>query len=203
MKRKIFKKAVIIIAVLIVQYWLPFIIITLSGRSNIVSSIEQLPNSDAVIIFGTLVNESGDISPLLKERLDAGKAILEAGKAKTMVVSNTEAAASVMADYLFVSGIDNKLVEIDIQAEKTPDTCAYEKESYPGNRKLIFVSQGFHLPRLLYQCKQLGVQGIAFPAEELATIDRSGYSILTKLQVRTGRYIREAGLTWLAFLNIY
>lgn len=203
MKRKIFKKAVIIIAVLIVLYWFPFIIILLSGRSNVIAKIDQLPSSDAVIIFGTLVNDSRDVSPLLKERLDAGKAILEARRAKKVVVSNTEVAANVMADYLFTEGIDRNLVEIDIQAVKTPDTCAYEKEKYPKSRKLVFVSQGFHLPRLLYQCNQLDVQGIAFPAEALGTIDRSEYSFLTKLQVRTGRYIREAGLTLLAFFNIY
>lgn len=203
MKRKLFKKAIIATAILVILYWLPFIIITLSNQSNIVSFVDQLPNSDAVIIFGTLVNESGDISPLLKERLDAGKAILESGKAKKIVVSNTEVAANVMANYLFTHSINKNLVEIDIQADKTPDTCAYEKENYPEKRKLVFVSQGFHLPRLLYQCNQRNVQGIAFPAEVLTTIDRSGYSFLIKLQIRTGRYIREAGLTWLAFLNIY
>lgn len=203
MKRKIFKKATIITIVLVMLYWFPFIIISLSGRSNTISSVDQLPNSDAVIIFGTLVNEVGDISPLLKERLDAGKAILETGKAKTIVVSNSEAAANVMANYLFTQGVDKNLVEIDIQADKTPDTCAYEKENYPENRRLIFVSQGFHLPRLLYQCSQLSVQGIAFPAEALATIDRSEYTFLTKFRVRTTRYVREAGLTWLVFLNIY
>ncbi len=203
MKRKIFKKAIIIIAVLVVIYWLPFMIISLSGRSDIVSATSKLPNSDAVIIFGTLVNESGDISPLLQERLDAGKAILEAGKARSIVVSNTETATNVMANYLLASGIDEDLIEIDIQADKTPDTCSYEKEIYPENRKLIFVSQGFHLPRLLYQCNQLSVQGTAFPAEAVLTIDRSKHSFLTKFRVRTTRYIREAGLTWLVFLNIY
>ncbi|MDH3324935.1 MAG: YdcF family protein [Candidatus Peregrinibacteria bacterium] len=203
MKKKIFKKVIIIIVVLIVLYWFPFRVISLSGRSSIVSSVNQLPNSDAVIIFGTLVNESGDITPLLKERLDAGKAILEEGRVKKIVVSNTEVAANVMAEYLFTQGINENLVEIDIQADKTPDTCTYEKENYPENRKLIFVSQGFHLPRLLYQCNQLSVQGTAFPAEALSTIDRSECSFLTKIRVRTTRYAREAGLTWLAFLNIY
>ncbi len=203
MKRKVFLKVIFIIAVLVILYWLPFFIISLSSRSRIVSSVDQLPSSDAVIIFGTLVNESGDISPLLKERLYAGKIILETGKAKTIVASNTEVAANVMANHLIASGVDEKLIEIDIYADKTPDTCSYEKEIHPENRKLIFVSQGFHLPRLLYQCSQLSVEAIAFSAESLSTIDRSEYSLVTKFKVRTIRYIREAALTWLAFLKIY
>lgn len=198
-----FKKAAIIIAVLIILYWLPFIIIALNGRSNTVANINQLPSSDAVIIFGTIVDASGNVSPLLKERLDAGKAILEAGKAKRIVVSNTETAANIMAEYLFANGVDPDLVEKDIQADKTPDTCENEKEKYPESRKLIFVSQGFHLPRLLYQCNKLDIKGIAFPAEKLNTRNPADYSFLTKFRVRTARYIREAGLTWFAFLNIY
>lgn len=203
MKRKIFKKAIFILFVLLVIYWLPLGIIMLSSQPNVISTIDELPDADAVIIFGTLVNDSGDISPLLKERLDAGKAILEAGRVKKIVVSNTKDAANIMTQYLYDHGVESDLVEIDARADKTPDTCRYEVENHPENRKLIFVSQGFHLPRLLYQCNQLDVEGIAFPAEALKTIDRSEYTFLTKLQVRTIRYIREAGLTWLAFLNIY
>lgn len=203
MKRKIFKKAIIILFVLLAIYWLPFGIIILSSRSDVISTIDKLPNVDVVIIFGTLVNDSGEITPLLRERLEAGKAILEAGKSKKIVVSNTKDAANVMAQYLYTQGVDNDLVEIDAQADKTPDTCRYEAENHTENRKLIFVSQGFHLPRLLYQCNQLDIKGIAFPAEALKTIDRSDNSFLTKVQVRTSRYTREAGLTWLAFLNIY
>ena len=184
-------------------YWLPLGIVILIGRQNIATTIDELPDSDIVIIFGTIVNDSGEISPLLKERLEAGKAIMEAGKSSKIVVSNTEGAANVMATYLYNKQIPSDLVEIDTHADKTPDTCKYEKERHPENRKLIFTSQGFHLPRLLYQCNQLGVKGIAFPSEMLNTIDRLEYSFLTKFKVRTIRYIREAGLTWLAFLNLY
>ena len=108
-----------------------------------------------------------------------------------------------MAEYLYHQGVSQNVVEVDIQAEKTPDTCRYEKKEHPEERKIIFVSQKFHLPRLLYQCKQLDVEGIAFPAGAIDIIDDSEYSNFTKFKVRTGRYIREAGLTWLAFLNIY
>lgn len=200
MKRK---KIVIVLLILAVIYWLPFTVTLLENKSDIASSINQLPNSDVAIIFGTLIGKSEEVSPLLKERLEAGKAILASGKSKKIVVSNTKDATDVMANYLYNVGISPNLIEIDRQAEKTPDTCAYEKKEYPEKRKVIFVSQGFHLPRLLYQCKKLGVEGIAFSAEALNTTDRPVYSLLTKLLIRTSRYIREAGLTWLAFLNIY
>ena len=203
MNNKLFKIVVVTALTLTVLFWLPFVILNLIGSSNTVSLIDDLFSSDAVIIFGTLVDESGTISPLMKQRLNAGVAILKANKAKNIVVSNTEFAANIMADYLIASGIDKNLIEIDTQAETTPDTCLYEKKSHPENRQLIFVSQSFHLPRLLYQCRQLSVTGVAFPAELLSTTDDPNYSLLTKLQVRSIRYTREAGLSWLVFLKIY
>jgi len=203
MKRKISKKAIIILITLLVIYWTPFLVIVLSGRPNIIASLDNLPVSDAVLIFGAHITENNKVTPLLKERLDAGKAILETGKSKKIVVSNTENAAKVMAKYLKDQGILPELIEIDIQADKTLDTCMYEKNQYGEERKVIFVSQRYHLPRIIYQCKNAGIKGVAFPAELSGTIDRSQYSLLTKIQTRTSRYFREAGLTWSAFLNIY
>lgn len=198
-----FKKAMVILSIAVVIYWLPFFIVVLMGQPNIVSSVYGLPDSDAVIIFGTLVNDGGEITPLLRERLEAGIAIFQAGKSRKIVVSNTENAAKIMAKYLYENGIPADVVEIDTQAEKTTDTCEHELEKHSGKRRVLFVSQGFHLFRLLYQCNTIGVHGIAFRAEALDTISHSQESLLTVFFVRTGRYIREAGLTWLAFLHIY
>lgn len=203
MKRKIFKKALLVLLALTAIYWLPFVVIMLRGQANIVNSIDQLPDSDAVIIFGAHITKENEATPLLKERLDGGKVIMETGKAKKIVVSNTKDAANVMAKYLVDKGISSDLIEIDAQADKTPDTCKYEINKHPEKRKLIFVSQGFHLPRLLFQCKKEGVEGIGFSAETLGIIDRSQYPFFARIYTRAVRYAREAGLTWLAFLNIY
>lgn len=200
--KKCLLKATIILSIILFIYWLPFFIIMLEGQSNIIDSIDELPEAEVAIIFGTQVSES-EVFPLLKERLDAGKKLLEMKKVKKLVVSNTEDAANIMAQYLIKEGVEEDLIEIDIQAEKTPDTCKYEMNEHPEKREIIFISQGFHLSRLLFQCKKVGVEGIAFPAETLRTINSSEYSIFTKISTRTFRYTREAGLTWLAVLNIY
>ena len=174
----------------------------LGGQSNIIDSIDGLPEAEVAIIFGTQVTGS-EVSPLLKERLEAGKKMLEIGKVKKVVVSNTKDAADVMAKYLINEGVAEDLIEMDIQAERTPDTCRYELNEHPEKREVIFISQGFHLPRLLFQCKKVGIEGIAFPAETLRAISPSKYSIFTKIYTRAFRYNREAGLTWLAVLHIY
>lgn len=53
------------------------------------------------------------------------------------------------------------------------------------------------------QCKKLGLEGTGYPAEAIETIERTPLPLWQKLQIRTWRYVREAGLSWLAWLNIY
>ncbi len=196
-------KILVVMSLLIILYWAPFICITTGARGRTFSSIDQLPESDAVLIFGTLVGNDFKVSPLLKERLDAGIQILQRGKCSRIVASNMKRASMVMASYIYEQGIDPGLVEIDPLADDTPDTCRFERMNHPEGRRVIFVSQGFHLPRILYQCRKTGVEGTAFPAEKLR--DKSGkqYSLMTKIATRACRYTREAGLIWLVVLGIY
>lgn len=197
------KKIVLALICIIFIYFLPLLFFKIKYRSQIIYNLKNLPQSDAVIIFGTLVNKKDEISPLLEERLEAGIKIIENKKSEKIVVSNSKKASEIMRNYLLEKAISENLIELDIQAERTPDTCRYEKLKYPENRKVIFVSQNFHLPRLLYQCEKVGVKGTAFTPENLNLIDRSQQSIFSKIFIRTQRYFREAGLSWLAILGIY
>lgn len=184
-------------------FWIPFFIVRARAHAHTIGSITQAPKSEAALIFGAHLTERGDITPLLQERLDTGVMLLRANKVNILVVSNTYDAANAMAAYLESRGVDREYIEIDAQAETTPDTCAYEKQRYPEERSLLFVSQRFHLPRILLQCKQMHVIGIAVPAELAETIDRSQYSLRTIITTRMSRYIREAGLIWLSVLRLY
>lgn len=198
-----YKKFVLIFIGLIFVYFLPLIFFKIKYSSQIKHSLNNLPKSEAVIIFGTLINENGEITPLLQERLDAGIKITESDKSEKIIVSNTERASIVMKSYILTQEISENSIEIDGQANRTPDTCRYEKLKHPENRKIIFVSQSFHLPRLIYQCKKVGVEGIGFAPEDLNLIDRSQQPFLTSTSIRTQRNFREAGLFWLAILGIY
>jgi len=188
------------LALLFAIYWIPFLFIWANSLPK--ENIEALPSAEAVIIFGTLVRNN-NVSALLKERLDTGIAIYSTKKAKQIVVSNMAKAAAVMKQYLIANGIPERAIVLDTTAEKTPDTCRNEKKKYPQQRKLIFVSQGYHLPRISYQCNKIGVLAVTFPAENIRRNRASLFSSFEVFSIRFKRYFREAGLTWLAFLNIY
>lgn len=160
-------------------------------------SAASAPMAERAIIFGALVRE-GRISDLHRERLLTGETLLASGKAQTLVVSNTPAAAAAMREFLLARGGAADRIEIDDTAETTGDTCHREASLNPGEPVLL-VSQSYHLPRVLLMCRMAGVTGHAVAATKLETSNPT----LNVLLVRAERFIREAGLTWLVLLRIY
>jgi SanA protein len=53
---------------------------------------------------------------------------------------------------------------LDYAGRRTYDTC-YRARAIFGVQEAILVTQGFHLPRALYTCNQLGVQAIGVSAD--------------------------------------
>lgn len=103
-----------------------------------------------------------------------------------------------MRTYLIERGVAADRIEIDDTAETTGDSCRREASLYPGGSVLL-VSQAFHLPRVQLMCSMAGLNGYAVAA---ARIDEPELS-LDVLMVRTQRFVREAGLTWLVLLGLY
>ena len=195
------KKLVLLFLFLIFLYWAPFIFISMRYSSRIISDLHVLPSVDAALVFGANLSRDGGLTPLLRERVEAGRRLWVAGKASRLVISNTAHAAGVMRAYLIDAGLPGEIIEMDLLANRTPDTCHAERKA--NKRTVVFLSQGFHLPRLLLQCHYAGVQGIAFPVERLGIIDRTKTPLLKRYFIRGKRYSREAALTWLAVLGIY
>lgn len=163
-----------------------------------VVGIESVRPSDAALIFGALVSD-GTISPLHEERLKAGQILLEKQIVGVVVVSNSLRAANIMEQYLLNQGVAQHQIEIDGNADKTPDTCRNELSS-DMKRSVIMISQRFHLPRLALQCANIGITGQYLAADR---IPRHSPGLWTKIRVRTYRYSREAVLIWAEILGIY
>ena len=154
--------------------------------------------AEATLIFGAIVRD-GTISPLHQERLDTAIALWHAGKTQRLVVSNAPSAARSMQRYLVNNGVPAAIIEIDGGAERTPQTCGRERSITPP-RPVIMVSQTFHLPRIYFQCWQLGMGGQLVTATPAT---RPPAPLITKIRVRSKRHIREAALTWGAILGLY
>ncbi len=159
---------------------------------------DQTQTADAALIFGAVVRR-GDISPLHRERLDTGRALLNEKKVNTLVVSNAASAARTMRDYLVAMGVAEENIELDLKAIRTPDTCRAEA-SRAEKRKVVFVSQKFHLPRIALQCAKYDLDAQFVAADQK---NRANLGTWTTVRVRTYRWLREAALIWGIWLNLY
>ena len=172
----------------------------LTAHTSILRADES-GRADAALIFGALVR-GGQISPLHAERLDTGVELFNAGKVETLVVSNAPKAAAIMAEYLRDQGIPSASIELDTNALKTPHTCANEIEG-DQDRSVILISQRFHLPRIAYQCRKLGLTGQYVEADQPHEEVSSARSPIAVLKVRARRYLREAALVWVSLVGAY
>lgn len=164
------------------------------------SSAEDIDHADAAIVFGALVRD-GRISPLHEERLRAAIDLLDRQVVQSIVVSNTRDAALRMALFLEDQGIPRTAIEIDDQAVKTPDTCRYEV-SRGLERRVIFISQGFHIPRLSWLCEREGLSGQSLAAEAYRAADAGSLPFWRVAQIRLHRHLREAVLFWAALVGL-
>lgn len=156
--------------------------------------------SDAAIVFGAIV-QNGQISPLHRERLTAGRDLFDRGIVPTIVVSNTPHAVKVMRQHLTGHGVPPSAIEIDDQAQKTSDTCKREAATGQG-RDVILISQRFHLARLAHHCAKEGVIGQLIAAEAYST-GPSQLPFHRVAWIRLSRHSREAALLWASLLGIY
>ncbi len=189
------RRGLIALVVVIAVFLAPWSALRVTARLH---TPQDAPPVEAALIFGALVR-SGQISPLHRERLDAGRVMLEAGTADMLVVSNAAKAARAMEDYLLARGVAPERIERDGSADSTPDTCANEA-ARAAPRKVAFVSNAFHLPRIRLHCAPYALDAVLVVADDPG---RATAPFLTRLRVRSYRFLRENLLTWAVLLRVY
>lgn len=200
------KKVSLIIAIIlmVIVFWLPWQSINYFNKGYIINN--GYPNYKYIIVFGGVVKDGEPLSEINRERLLAAKFLANRSSIAEdaqIIVSNNGNAAEQMKQFLINEGIDQNRIQVDTTATTTADTCHKAVASGVAGKAIVFVSHGYHLPRLMYQCKKIGLHGFGFAAESINSIERTSLPWWQKIWIRTWRYSREAGLSWLAWLNIY
>jgi len=198
-RKKVFYATTFIL--LVVLFFAPQLIFIATAPISIQPNVNHIRYSDAAIVFGAAV-EDGQPTPILRERLDTAIQLFEAQQTSKIVVSNTDEAAQIMKKYLIEKGIPEDIIEMDNSALTTPDTCINEKSFHPEGRAVVFLSQGYHLPRLIEQCRREGVTGRALAVNKITPVEDS-ISFFYRCCIRGSRFLRESSLSWLVTVNLY
>lgn len=177
-----------------VALWPVFVV--QSGKKQIYRDSDLVPSHEVAIVFGAAVLPSGDPSDVLRDRLDVAADLFEDERVRSIIVSGDNRTdeynePEAMARYLMNErAIEEGAIFIDYAGRRTYDTCARAGQLW-GVEDALLVTQGFHLPRAIWLCQQLGVEadGISASLQEYLKGDQFE--------------LREVFAIYKAFIDIY
>lgn len=159
-------------------------------------ALEDAPAQPAAIVFGARVFPNGQLSPMLRDRVETAVRLYEAGRVEYLLLSGDHSSdyynePAAMLNYALARGAPREAIYLDGDGNRTFDTCNRAKELY-GIEAAILVTQEFHLPRALFLCRNLGLEAVGVPA------DLSVYSPYSVARVER----RETGAAVMALFDI-
>lgn len=144
--------------------------VKLSTKKQIitVAKIGQLNDVDCILILGAGV--WGDKpSPMLKDRLDKGIELYKSGVASKIIMSGDHGRedydeVNLMKNYAIEEGVPSEDIFMDHAGFSTYDSI-YRAKNVFQVKKMVVVSQKFHLYRALYISNALDVEAYGVMAE--------------------------------------
>jgi vancomycin permeability regulator SanA len=135
-----------------------------AGWGRLAATPDEVPAGAVLVLLGTdeFVHGTQEPSGTFRPRIAAAAELARSGRVKLIVTSGTAAHACVMAERLRAAGVTCPIVE-DPYGWRTLDSVHRAKACYPGDQ-IVFVSQGWHCVRALWQADQAGLRSTAYPA---------------------------------------
>lgn len=139
------------------------------SKGKIFGSADGLPDNDRVaIILGAKVWNDGSLSHVLLDRVTTGVELYRAGKVKKLLMSGDNPTAeydepTAMKRYAMELGVPEEDIVLDFAGRRTYDTCYRAREIFEV-KKVVMVSQEFHLYRAIYLCQNMGIDAVGVTA---------------------------------------
>lgn len=134
-----------------------------------VSTEDNLPESQAAIVFGAGLWRDGSPTPVLMDRIETAADLYFRGKVEKLLMSGdnrtidyNEPAA--MKNYAMLLGVPEEDIILDYAGRRTYDTCYRARDIFQVDRPVL-VTQAFHLSRAIFLCHKLGLDASGVPAE--------------------------------------
>lgn len=127
--------------------------------------LDLLPSDftpDFIIVLGAKAIDDNTMSKILTDRVDTGiKAFWHYGGKIPLLLSGGDTPGqneiNAMSVYVNAAGVSENLIFTDGEGINTYVSVLRSKEQFDAKRILI-VTQGFHLPRSLYIARSLGIE---------------------------------------------
>ena len=124
---------------------------------------------DCALILGARVYGDGTVSPVLEDRLATGLRLYQEGKVSRLLVSGDHGKdgydeVNAMRAWLEARGVPPAHVFLDHAGFDTYSSVMRARDVFEA-RRVVVVTQRFHLPRALYIARELGLVADGEPAD--------------------------------------
>ncbi len=144
--------------------------VRLSTKNRILApDAAELQGADCILVLGCGVWADGQPSHMLEDRLKRSVEIYELGAAPKLLMSGDHGRVDynevqVMKNYAIAAGIPSENVFMDHAGFSTYESLYRARDIFCA-RKVIIVSQGYHLYRALYIARALGLEAYGVSAD--------------------------------------
>ncbi|MCK6478993.1 MAG: YdcF family protein [Planctomycetes bacterium] len=142
-------------------------VVAAAGRGRIAEDPTAVAPADVALVLGTGPLHRGAPNPFFEARLDAAAALFRAGTVRGILVSGDHGRIgydepTAMRDGLVARGVPAACITRDFAGFSTLDSVLRAGPVF-GLRRVVIVSQRFHLERALYLARSAGLdaRGIA------------------------------------------
>ena len=153
------------------------------ASSCLTGDLSRLADSDVALVLGAApIGPEGGPNRYFEYRLDAAAALWRAKKVKYLLLSGDNRSAdydepTAMRAGLIKRGVPAEAIYRDFAGLRTRDSVL-RAQSVFGQKRLIIVSQRFHLARALFLAREAGIDACGFEAKDVG----SPYSVFTTLR---------------------
>lgn len=139
-----------------------YVVGSTKGRILSPEQAAKLSDVDCILVLGCYVHENGRPSDMLADRLAQGVALLQAGASKKILMSGDHGQTdydevNAMKQYAMDRGIASSDIFMDHAGFSTYESLYRTRDIFQA-KKIIIVTQGYHLNRALYIARALGLE---------------------------------------------
>ena len=166
--KKILKYIMIIMVVIGIIIFAINLYVKISTKKQIISDYSNLKDIDCIIVLGAGI--WGDKpSPMLEDRLLEGINLYQNGVSDKILMSDDHGRdeydeVNIMKDYAIEKGIASEDIFMDHAGFSTYESIYRAKEIFQA-KKVVIVTQKYHLYRALYIAKKFGLEAYGVGAD--------------------------------------
>lgn len=167
----------VIALILLICAWLINAYVVVKGKARTYPTPEAAPAVEAVIVPGASVYRSGRLSPVLRQRMEGALRYLALHPGTRLILSGHAiphgySETTAMAEFARANSVPEKDIMLDDRGRSTYVTLLNFRRASPL-RRILIVSQDYHLPRALYIAEAMGFEASGLVVNEAPNTEGS------------------------------